>query len=100
MRQHYFQCNRPRITERCCNKAKRSLQLSKTARNCLLYTSTTNIHGGWIKTNNSDKSYEITKGKMNDIEVMVYNKNDNNKLDVNKNHLCYKYVRYLFDDGG
>ena len=33
-------------------------------------------------------------------EVMVYNKNNNNKLDVNKNGLCYKYVRYIHDDGG
>ena len=56
---------------------------------------TTNIHGGWIKTNNSDKFYEVIKGKMIDIEVMVYDKNNNNKLDVNKNGLCYKYVRYI-----
>ena len=61
---------------------------------------TTNIHGGWIKTNNGAKFYEIIKGKMKDIEVMVYDKNNNNKLDVNKNHLVYKYVRCLFDDGG
>ena len=42
---------------------------------------------------------------MNDIEVRDYNNNNNNnnnnnKFDVNKNDLCYKYVRLLFDDMG
>ena len=58
-----------------------------------------NTYGDWTKINNSDRFDDIIKGKMNDIEVMVYN-NNNNKLDVNKNDLCYKYVRYIHDDGG
>ena len=33
---------------------------------------TTNTYGDWIKINNSDRFYDIIKGKMNDIEVMVY----------------------------
>ena len=53
----------------------------------------TNTYGDWTKINNSDRFYDLIKGKMTDIEVMVYNNNKNNKLDVIKNDLCYKYVR-------
>ena len=54
--------------------------------------------GDWTKLIDHDRLYEIIDGMMN-LEIMVY-ENNNNKLKVNKNHLVYKYVRYLFDDGG
>ena len=56
-------------------------------------------NGDWTKLMDSDKLHEIINGMMKDLETMVY-ENNNNKLKVNKNHLVYKYVRYLFDDGG
>ena len=42
---------------------------------------TTNTYGDWTKINNSDKGYEIIKGIMNDMEVMAYYINNNNKND-------------------
>ena len=56
-------------------------------------------NGDWTKLMDSDKLYEIINGMMKNLEIMVY-ENNNNKLKVNKNNLVYKYVRYLFDDGG
>ena len=56
-------------------------------------------YGDWTKIIDSDKFYDIINGITKDIEVMVYY-NNNNKFEVNKNDLCYKYVRYLYDDGG
>ena len=62
-------------------------------------TLTDNTNGDWTKLTNIEQVYEPIKGIMNDIEVRDYY-NNNNKFDVNKNDLCYKYVRYIYDDGG
>ena len=56
-------------------------------------------YGDWTKLIDRDKFYDIIKCITTDMEKMVYY-NDNNKYEVNKNDLCYKYIRYLFDDGG
>ena len=63
----------------------------------LVFRKTTD--GDWITLMDHDRLYEIINGMMMNLAIMVYEKN-NNKLKVDKNHLVYKYVRYLFDDGG
>ena len=60
---------------------------------------TDNTNGDWTKLTNIEQVYEPIKGIRNDVEVVVYY-NNINKLDINKNDLCYKYVRLLFDDMG
>ena len=55
--------------------------------------------GDWITLIDRDRLYEIINGMMQNLAIMVY-ENNNNKLKVDKNHLVYKYVRYIFDDGG
>ena len=69
---------------------------------------TNNTDRDWTKITNVDKVYEIIKGSnpinykgiMNDIELMGYYNNNNNKLSVSKNEKCYKKVRLLYNDGG
>ena len=64
--------------------------------------------GDWTKITNADKVYERIKrnnpinytGIINDIEVMGYYLNGHNVMYVDKNDLCYKYVRLIYDDGG
>ena len=69
---------------------------------------TKNTNGDGTKLTNVDKVYEIIKrnnpinynGIMNDINLMGYYSNNKNVMYVDKNDLCYKYIRYLYDDGG
>ena len=37
---------------------------------------------------------------MDEIRLMDYYNNNNTKLCVDNNDACYKYIRYLYDDGG
>ena len=44
---------------------------------------------------------KIYNGIMDEVKLMGYYDNDNdNKLCVDNNDACYKYIRYLYDDGG
>ena len=46
------------------------------------------------------KTEDNYNDKMDEIKLMdSYNDNDN-KLCVDNNDICYKYVRYIYDDGG
>ena len=47
------------------------------------------------KRQNVDRLYEL----IDDVDNGYYN-NNNNNLYVYNNDVCYKYVRYLHDDGG
>ena len=55
--------------------------------------------GDRTKITNVDGFYEwIDK---NDVKYYVDNgHNNNNKLYVDNNDVCYKYIRYIYDDGG
>ena len=68
-----------------------------------------NTNGDWTVITYVDKFYEILignnpincNGLINDIELMdYYYNNNNNKLSVCNNDACYKYIRYIYDDGG
>ena len=56
--------------------------------------------GDRTKSTNVDRFYELIGD--NGVKYYVDNghNNNNNKLKVHKNNLCFKYVRYLHDDGG
>ena len=70
---------------------------------------TNNTDGDWTIITYVDKVYEILIGNnpinhngiMNGIKVMDdYYNNNNNRLSVYNNDACYKYTRYIYDDGG
>ena len=69
---------------------------------------TKNTDGDWTKLTNVDKVNEKIKrdnpinynGIMNDIDLMGYYINNKNVVYVDKNDLCYKNIRLLYDDGG
>ena len=54
--------------------------------------------GDGSEITNVDRLYEL----VDDVDNGYYNNNNNNNnnLYVYNNDLCYKYVRYLYDDGG
>ena len=60
-----------------------------------------NTNGNRIEITKVDGSDELmgNNGVKYYIDNGHYN-NNNNKLCVDKNNLCFKYVRYLYDDGG
>ena len=72
------------------------------------YTHLTN--GDWTIITYVDKFYEILVGNnpitcnalINDIELLdyYYNNDNSTRLCVNNNDEYYKYVRYIYDDGG
>ena len=40
-------------------------------------------------------------GVMDEVQLMgYYDSNNYNNLYVDKNDVCYKYIRYIYDDGG
>ena len=52
----------------------------------------------WTIITYGDKIYN---GIMDEIELMgYYDSNNYNNLCVDNNDACYKYVRYIYDDGG
>ena len=69
---------------------------------------TKNTDGDCRKLTNVDKVYEIINGDnpinyngiTNDIDLMGYNNNNNNKLSVSKDDNHYIKVRLMYDDGG
>ena len=72
-------------------------------------TLTSNTNGDWTIITYVDKFYERLignnpincNGLINDIELMdYYYNNNNNKVSMYNNDECYKYVRYIYDDGG
>ena len=64
----------------------------------LVLTRITNGDGANIT--NVDRFYELIGN--NGVKYYVDNghNNNNNKWKVDKNDLCFKYIRYLYDDGG
>ena len=52
-----------------------------------------NTDGDGSEITNVDRLYEL----IDDVDNGYYN---NNEWYVDKNDLCFKYVRYLHDDGG
>ena len=60
-------------------------------------TLTNNTDGDWTILTDGDKIYY--NGIMDEVKLMGYYDNDN-KLCVDNNDACYKYIRYLYDDGG
>ena len=64
--------------------------------NYLTLNNNTNVD--WIIITYGDKIYN---GIMDKIKLMGYYDNDNNtRLCVNKNDNSYKYIRYIYDNGG
>ena len=71
-------------------------------------TLTNNTDGDWTIVTYVDKVYEILIGNnpinyngiMNGIKLMDCYNNYNNKWCVYNNDACYKYIRYIYDDGG
>ena len=60
-------------------------------------TLTNNTDGDWTIITHVDKIYN---GIMNGMKLMDYYNNNNNKWYVDNNDACYKYIRYIYDDGG
>ena len=58
-----------------------------------------NTDGDMTKINDVERFYDLTIVEQFEI-LENYHNNNNNKLRVEKNEECYKYIRLLFDDGG
>ena len=62
-------------------------------------TLTNNTDGDWTSLTYGDKIYY--NGVMDEIELIgYYDSNNYNNLCVDNNDKCYKYTRYIYDDGG
>ena len=67
---------------------------------------TNNIKGDWTKITQVDGFYESMGDKyvvnyyVNIINERGHYNNNYNVMYVNKNELCYKYIRLIYDDGG
>ena len=67
---------------------------------------TKNTEGDWTKNTKVDGFYEIMGDKyvvnycVNVINECGHYSNNYNIMYVDKNELCYKYIRLIYDDGG
>ena len=57
-----------------------------------------NTNVDWTIITYGDKIYN---GIMDEVKLMgYYDSNNYNNLCVDNNDACYKYIRYIYDDGG